>query len=185
MGMLRFGELLQRRYRTGVEQDRLRGGPAPVTTPVCTSNCGGTPTSTPTSTTPCTLSASDFKNALNGGQITVGAIVAATSTASLTVTNKTSCMAPISLSSYKVFVAPTGAGWLSTQQLIVVASTTLVASSSVTLTVPVASCMTQVDGCTGTPLRRCSTATRTDIRMFRSSSPPLSHIPVREYARFQ
>ena len=94
---------------------------------------------------PCTLSASQFESDLQNGSITDTGVVVGTSTASVTITNRTQCSAPVNLSSYQVFVQPTNSGWLSTQQLIDVASSSLAASSTQTYTVPVDSCMTQVD----------------------------------------
>ena len=105
---------------------------------------GGGPT-TPTS---CTLSASDFENDLTNGQIVVSSITpnAANGTASFVLTNNTQCTAPVSLSSYKVFVSPPNTGWLATQQLFNVTSSSAVAPNSTqTFTVNTASCMTQVD----------------------------------------
>ncbi len=96
----------------------------------------------------CTLSPSDFEADLSNGQVVIGSIVpnVGSSTASFVLTNKTNCTAPISLSSYKMFVPPYSPGWLTTQQLLDVTSSLAVAPNATqTFTVKTASCMTQVD----------------------------------------
>jgi uncharacterized repeat protein (TIGR01451 family) len=100
----------------------------------------------PSAPTQCVLSASQFESAVQDGQITFNSISLATSTAAFTIVNHTGCTAPISLSSYKVFIAPTSTGWLATQQLFDATSVPAVAPSSTqTFTVNTASCETQVD----------------------------------------
>ncbi|MGB7957478.1 MAG: putative Ig domain-containing protein, partial [Minisyncoccia bacterium] len=118
---------------------------------------GGSATSSATITVAaapaCTLSASDFESDLSNGKIVVSGVATnvASSTASFVLTNKTQCTAPVSLSSYKVFVAPQNPGWLATQQLFDATSSLAVApNSSQTFTVKTASCMTQVDAWYGT-----------------------------------
>jgi large repetitive protein len=111
---------------------------------------GTAATTTPTSTPPCTLSASQFETDVHNGSISFGSVSLSTSTASFTLTNHTSCTAPISLSSYKMFVAPNGPQWLSTQQLFNLASSSVAASSTQTLTVTLPSCKAQVDAWYGT-----------------------------------
>ncbi len=103
---------------------------------------------TPNAPSPCSLSASEFEADINNGTIIAGNIVLnnASGTASFTIVNGTQCTAPISLASYKMFVAPGGPQWLSVQQLIDSTSTSaLSASSTTTFVVNIAPCMTQVD----------------------------------------
>ncbi|MDR3581679.1 MAG: isopeptide-forming domain-containing fimbrial protein [Candidatus Pacebacteria bacterium] len=94
---------------------------------------------------PCSLTAAQFEAAVTSGAIDWNSIVLGTSTASFKITNHTSCTAPISLASWKMSVAQNGPHWLSTQQRFDVASTSLMASSTQTLTVNLPSCRTQVD----------------------------------------
>lgn len=115
-----------------------------------------TPTTTPpiimpptaTSTSSCSLSADDFHNALSNGSITAGPIVISGDglSASFTLTNNTSCDAPVSLSAYKTFVSLYAQNWLSTQELFdTTALTPVTASSTQTLNVNLPTCNAQID----------------------------------------
>ncbi len=96
------------------------------------------------------LSPLEFHDATNNGLInfSLQTLDASSTTATFTITNNTGCTAPISLSSYRVFdpsqKGTTTSFFLSRQVLF--DHTDLVhASSSVTLTVDLPSCMAQVD----------------------------------------
>ena len=98
---------------------------------------------------PCTLSAAQFEADLKNGRIVAGSIatnVTSTGgTATFTLVNKTNCGALISLASYEVFESSTAPTFLSTQQLFDTTSTTVGASSTMTLTVGLPTCEAQVD----------------------------------------
>ena len=124
-------------------------------TPTYSSDCTGilnagdaktcTITETYNAPGPCSLSASQFEAAVASGTISWNPVSTGTSTASFTIKNGTACSAPISLASYEVFESSTSPHFLSTQQLFGIASTTLGASSTATLTVNLPVCMAQVD----------------------------------------
>ncbi len=102
-----------------------------------------------TTPAPCSLTAAQFEAAVNSGEISWNPISVGTTTASFTIKNGTSCTAPISLISWKMFVAQGQSHWLSTQQRFDVASTSLSASSTQTLTVNLPTCRAQVDAMYG------------------------------------
>jgi len=95
----------------------------------------------------CVLSAAEFLGAWQSGTIIAGSILidTGTNTASFTLTNNTNCTAPISLSTYKMFVPAENPYWLSTQQLFDVSSYSVSPNSTQTFIVRLPQCRTQTD----------------------------------------
>ncbi|MDB5238734.1 MAG: hypothetical protein JWO00_69 [Candidatus Parcubacteria bacterium] len=106
----------------------------------------GTPTTTPPA--PCTLTAAQVNTLKQTGKYITSPLKISSDkkTASITITNTSNCSAPITLSSYKMFVMPNGTNWLSTQVLVdSTPAAGIAASSTQTLTVTLPSCKAQVD----------------------------------------